>query len=124
MRAGSLPARCIAARIAARSTAAGTPETWGRAASAPLHTLRFGLARILDGVEQLVTGAAREQHVLYRRPFGTEWERLDLDTAMGMVADRVLDARRRGWQDADPQGLALRRTTGVASLGGATLDNE
>ncbi|MEV6912673.1 TetR/AcrR family transcriptional regulator [Amycolatopsis sp. NPDC051071] len=28
------------------------------AASAPLHTFRFGLARILDGVEQLVTGEA------------------------------------------------------------------
>src|SRR5450631_2076423 len=28
--------------------------------------------------KQLVTGSAREQHVLYRRPHGTEWERLDL----------------------------------------------
>ncbi len=74
--------------------------------------------------KQLVTGSAREQRVLYRRPFGTEWERLDLDTAMGMVADRVLDARQRGWQQTDEQGRALRRTMGIASLGGATLDNE
>lgn len=74
--------------------------------------------------KQLVTGSAREQHVLYRRPFGTEWEPLDLATAMEMVADRVLDARRRGWQDSDSDGRALRRTTGFASLGGATLDNE
>ena len=74
--------------------------------------------------KQLVTGSAREQHVLYRRPHGTQWERLDLGTAMEMVADRVLDARRRGWQDADGHGRALRRTTGLASLGGATLDNE
>jgi formate dehydrogenase major subunit len=41
-----------------------------------------------------------------------------------MIADRVLDARRKGWQDADPQGNKLRRTMGIASLGGATLDNE
>ena len=74
--------------------------------------------------KQLVTGSAREQHVLYRSPHGTQWERLDLGTAMEMVADRVLDARRRGWQDADGHGRALRRTTGLASLGGATLDNE
>ena len=40
------------------------------------------------------------------------------------MADRVLDARRRGWQDTDSQGRVLRRTTGFASLGGATLDNE
>jgi formate dehydrogenase major subunit len=77
-----------------------------------------------SATKQLVTGPAREQYVLYRKPFGTEWERLDLDTAMEMVADRVLDARRRGWQDADSEGRALRRTTGFASLGGATLDNE
>jgi formate dehydrogenase major subunit len=43
---------------------------------------------------------------------------------MEMVADRVLDARRKGWQDADEDGNALRRTMGIASLGGATLDNE
>ena len=59
----------------------------------------------------------------YRRPFGTEWEDLDLDTAMDMIADRVLDARRLGWQwEAD--GSRTRRTLGFASLGGATLDNE
>ncbi len=72
---------------------------------------------------QLTTGGAREQHVLYRRPHGTEWERLDLDTAMGMIADRVVKARRAGWQ-WEVDGVRTRRTLGVASLGGATLDNE
>jgi formate dehydrogenase major subunit len=73
---------------------------------------------------QLVTGPQREQKVLYRAPYGTAWQALDLDAAMDMIADRVLDARRRGWQDADADGNTLRRTTGIASLGGATLDNE
>jgi formate dehydrogenase major subunit len=73
---------------------------------------------------QLVTGRQRAQKVLYRPPYGTAWQELDLDTAMDMVADRVLDARRKGWQDVDTQGKALRRTMGIASLGGATLDNE
>ena len=27
----------------------------------------------------------------YRRPYGTDWESLDLDTAMDMIADRVVD---------------------------------
>jgi formate dehydrogenase major subunit len=72
---------------------------------------------------QLCTGDAREHHVLYRRPHGTEWERLDLGTAMDMIADRVIAARRAGWQwEAD--GRRTRRTLGLASLGGATLDNE
>ena len=43
---------------------------------------------------------------------------------MGMVADRVVKARRDAWQDLDEQGRKVRRTMGIASLGGATLDNE
>jgi formate dehydrogenase major subunit len=74
--------------------------------------------------KQLVTSSTRVTKVRYRRPYGTEWEDLDLDTAMDMIADRVLDARRKGWQDKDEEGRTLRRTMGIASLGGATLDNE
>ena len=74
--------------------------------------------------KQLVTGPQREQKVLYRAPYATDWTELDLDTAMEMVADRVLDARAKGWQDLDHKGHTVRRTLGIASLGGATLDNE
>jgi formate dehydrogenase major subunit len=72
---------------------------------------------------QLTTGPGRRYEVLYRRPFGMEWERLGLDQAMDMIADRVIDARRRGWQ-WEVDGARTRRTLGFASLGGATLDNE
>jgi len=72
---------------------------------------------------QLTTGSAREYKVRYRRPYGTEWEDLDLDTAMDMIADRVIAARQAGWQE-EVDGAKTRRTLGVASLGGATLDNE
>ena len=74
--------------------------------------------------KQLVTGSQRQEKVLYRPPYGHAWQELDLDIAMDMIADRVLDARRKGWQDTDPDGNTLRRTMGIASLGGATLDNE
>jgi formate dehydrogenase major subunit len=74
--------------------------------------------------KQLVTGPQRVRSVLYRPAYGTEWQELDLDKAIDMVADRVLDARRKGWQDTDEAGNVLRRTMGIASLGGATLDNE
>jgi formate dehydrogenase major subunit len=72
---------------------------------------------------QLTTGAARQYQVLYRGPHGTEWEHLDLGTAMDMVADRVIRTRRETWQ-WDDNGTRVRRTLGIASLGGATLDNE
>jgi formate dehydrogenase major subunit len=72
---------------------------------------------------QLTTGSARQYRVKYRRPFGKDWEDLDLDQAMDMIADRVIESRRRGWQQ-EVDGKFTRRTMGFAGLGGATLDNE
>jgi formate dehydrogenase major subunit len=72
---------------------------------------------------QLTTGPQREARVLYRRPGGNDWEPLELDTAMDMIADRVIKSRREGWQ-WEVEGKRTRRTMGLASLGGATLDNE
>jgi formate dehydrogenase major subunit len=72
----------------------------------------------------LVRNPLRIDRVRYRRPHGTEWEELSLDEAMEMIADRVLAAREKGWEDRDENGSLLRRTRGFAHLGGATLDNE
>jgi formate dehydrogenase major subunit len=66
----------------------------------------------------------REYRVKYRRPYGTEWEELDLATAMDMIADRLIAAREATWEDTDDEGHRLNRTLGFAHLGGATLDNE
>jgi len=74
--------------------------------------------------KSLVTNPNRLEKVRYRRPYGTEWEDLDLDTAMQMIADRVLATRAQTWQQTDADGRYLRRTMGIAGLGGATLDNE
>ena len=68
--------------------------------------------------KSLVTSPLRETKVKYRRPHGTEWEELDLETAMDMIADRVMRTREETWE-AD-----LHRTLGLAWLGGATLDTE
>jgi formate dehydrogenase major subunit len=57
-------------------------------------------------------------------PKGSASAQLDLPTAMEMVVDRVLDARREGWQDVDHNDHVVNRTLGFAALGGATLDNE
>jgi formate dehydrogenase major subunit len=73
--------------------------------------------------KQLVTGPSRQDKVKYRRPHGTEWEELDLDVAMDMIADRVIATRAATWQDIEGDKI-YRRTLGFASLGGATLDNE
>lgn len=72
---------------------------------------------------QLTNGPGREHRVRYRRPGGTGWEPLPLEQAMDMIADRVIAARRQGWQ-WEHEGQRVRRTMGFASLGGAALDNE
>jgi len=74
--------------------------------------------------EQLVNSPGRQTKVLYRAPHARDWQRLDPETAIDMVADRFIESRRRTWQQADDKGRLLRRTMGIASLGGATLDNE
>jgi formate dehydrogenase major subunit len=72
---------------------------------------------------QLTTGEARLHGVLYRPPYSSEWESLDLDTAMDMIADRVIATRRETFE-WEHEGERTRRTMGIAHLGGATLDNE
>ena len=74
--------------------------------------------------EQLVNSPVREYRVKYRRPYAREWESLDLDTAMDMIAERLIAARDTGWEQEDDEGRRLNRTLGFAHLGGATLDNE
>jgi formate dehydrogenase major subunit len=71
-----------------------------------------------------VTSPLRETKVKYRRPYGTEWEELDLDTAMDMIADRVIKTRAETWEATNDEGQILNRTLGLAVLGGATLDTE
>ncbi len=73
---------------------------------------------------QLVDQPGRLSKVRYRRPGGTEWEELELERAMDMIAERVIAARENGWQQLDGNGFRVNRTLGFAHLGGATLDNE
>jgi formate dehydrogenase major subunit len=72
----------------------------------------------------LVQSPVREYKVKYRPPYGTSWQELSLDDAMEMIADRFIETRRATWQEVDADGNTLRRTMGIGSLGGATLDNE
>ena len=72
----------------------------------------------------LVTSPTREMKVKYRRPGGTEWEDLSLEQATDMIADRLIAARDATWEEETDDGQPLKRTLGIASLGGATLDSE
>ena len=73
---------------------------------------------------QLVQQPGRLTKVRYRAPGAGEWQELELDQAMDMIAERVIAAREDGWQECDRHGNRVDRTLGFAHLGGATLDNE
>jgi formate dehydrogenase major subunit len=72
---------------------------------------------------ELHTHPNRLKKVKYRRPYGKEWEELELDQAMDMVADRLWESRNRSFEE-ERDGQVLMQNKTVAHLGGATLDNE
>lgn len=72
---------------------------------------------------ELHTHPGRLKTVKYRPPYAKEWQDLDLETAMDMVAERLWETRERTFQETK-DGEALMQTTAIAHLGGATLDNE
>ena len=72
---------------------------------------------------ELLTHPARETTVRYRAPCASDWQDLDPDTALDMIADRVWRTRAEGFT-TERDGLPLMQCRNIAHLGGATLDNE
>lgn len=85
----------------------------------PISDLAWSAVPKGTASEQLVNSPGRQTEVLYRAPHAAEWQRLDLGTALDMVADRFVGSRRHTWQERDEKGRLLRRTMGIAALGGA-----
>ncbi len=89
---------------------------------------------------QLAVNERRITHVLYRKARGTEWERKPLDWAMKRITEltrKTRDATFKKWwtpkdkagnpvtgKDGKPVKKLVNHTLGIASLGGATMDNE
>src|SRR6267142_3450342 len=61
---------------------------------------------------ELHTHPKRLKTVKYRRPYSRQWEVLDLETAMDMVADRVWESRERTFVEKQ-DGDTVMHTLGV-----------
>jgi formate dehydrogenase major subunit len=72
---------------------------------------------------QLVTHEGRLTTVKYRAARSKQWTEIPLDRAMRMVARRMWETRERTFTET-LDGKPVMHTTGMAHLGGATLDNE
>lgn len=65
----------------------------------------------------------RLTQVLYRAPGSTMWEERDWQWALDKIAQRVKETRDKSFvQEAG--GVTVNRTTAIAHLGSAALDNE
>ena len=73
---------------------------------------------------QLAVNPHRVTKVLYRAPFSSHWEERPLSWAMDQIAQRVKDAREKGFRTTGDGGVKLNSVTNIGTLGGATLDNE
>jgi formate dehydrogenase major subunit len=76
---------------------------------------------------QLTVNPDRQTRCLYRRPGASEWEPIELERAMGMIAERTKLTRDQSFQRTvrvDDREVTVNHTLAIGSLGGATLDNE
>jgi formate dehydrogenase major subunit len=73
---------------------------------------------------QLHINPNRPTQVLHRAPGAAEWEVWDLNRAMDRVAELTKKTRDETFLEKLPNGKSVNATTGIFSLGGATLDIE
>ena len=73
---------------------------------------------------QLHINPNRPTNVLHRAAGATEWEVWDLNRAMDRVAELIKKTRDETFIERLSNGKLVNATTGIFSLGGATLDIE
>ena len=76
------------------------------------------------GTLGMLLSPQRQNYVLHREPYATEWTRKPLDWAMERVAQLTKQVRDETFVHKLPDGRVVNQTMGLATLGGATMDNE
>jgi formate dehydrogenase major subunit len=76
------------------------------------------------GLYQMSVNPARMTKVLYRAPYSDQWQEKSWDWALERIARRVQETRDATFTAANPRGQVVNRTTGIAHVGSAALDNE
>lgn len=71
-----------------------------------------------------VLNPRRLTKALYRAPGAEQWEERDWDWALAEISKRVVRTRDATFVDKDYDRITVNRTTGIACLGGALLNNE
>jgi len=92
----------------------------------PEHPINQGGACAKGGAQYQLSAhnPLRLRTVRYRAPGSSEWEEKSYDWAFAEIAKRIKSTRDSTWVEKDKDGYIVNRTEGIASLGGASLDNE
>jgi len=91
----------------------------------PDHVINRGaLCSKGASLRQLADNENRLTRPLYRAPFSDKWQEVSWDWALSKIAKRVKTTRDSTFMRKNKKGQVVNRTTGIASVGSAAIDNE
>ena len=91
----------------------------------PDHVINRGsLCSKGSALYQLANNERRITKVKYRASYSTKWEEKSWDWAIDKIARKIKDTRDATFIAKNKKGQVVNRTTGLASVGSAAIDNE
>ncbi len=91
----------------------------------PDHVINRGaLCSKGSALSQLTENKNRLTEPMYRAPYSKEWEKVSWDWALDQIAERTKKTRDADFTKTNSKGQVVNRTTTIASVGSAAIDNE
>jgi formate dehydrogenase major subunit len=91
----------------------------------PEHVINRGaLCSKGSALKQLTENTNRLTEPMYRAPGASEWKQVSWDWAIDQIARRVKETRDASFEAKNDKGQTVNRTTAIASVGSAAMDNE
>ena len=91
----------------------------------PDHVINRGsLCSKGAGLSGLIENENRLLEPMYRAPYTNEWKQVSWDWALSEIANRIKKTRDADFTKKDVKGQTVNRTTAIASVGSAAMDNE
>jgi len=75
-------------------------------------------------LSQLVNNPDRILQPLYRAPNSNQWQKVSWDWALDNIAKKIKKTRDKTFTEKNEKGEVVNRTTAIAHVGSAALDNE
>ncbi len=91
----------------------------------PDHVINQGsLCSKGASLAQLAENESRITEPLYRAPNSKTWQKVSWDWVLTEIAQRIKKTRDASFEKTNAKGQVVNRTTAIASVGSAALDNE